>query len=122
MAMNPDTNRFEMLTEAEDDRIGREIEGVLREKTSRLPATDPEDPTGMSDCMRGLMENEARGSAAMTRLVRPDGTPVPKHWTVFTQGELVAIKGYTFKVAYIGETSILFEPVGPVIVKPEGEE
>ena len=120
MGMNPDTNRFEMLTEAEDDRIGREIEGVLREKTSQLPAT--EHPTGMSDCMKRMMENEARGIAAMARLVRPDGTPVPKHWTVFAQGELVAIKDYTFKVAYIGETSILFEPVGPVILKQEGGE
>jgi len=49
-------------------------------------------------------------------LLRPDGTPVPKHWSIFTVGEEVVIKDYTFKVAYVGETSILFEPVGlPVI-------
>jgi len=44
-------------------------------------------------------------------LLRPDGTPVPKHWAIFTQDELVEIKGYTFRVKYIGETAILFEPV-----------
>ena len=46
------------------------------------------------------------------QLVRPDGSPVPEHWSVFTVGEEIPIKGYVFKVAYIGETSILFEPVG----------
>jgi len=44
-------------------------------------------------------------------LVRPDGSPVPKSWTVFSIDELVEIKGYTFKVAHIGESHILFEPV-----------
>jgi len=44
-------------------------------------------------------------------LVRADGSPVPKHWTVFKMGELVPIKEHTFRVAYIGKTSLLFEPV-----------
>jgi hypothetical protein len=48
------------------------------------------------------------------QLLRPDGSPVPKTWSVFQVGESVVIKGYTFKVAYIGESNILFEPVGPV--------
>lgn len=48
------------------------------------------------------------------QLLRPDGTPVPKHWSTFQVGENVVIKDYTFKVAYIGESNILFEPVGPV--------
>jgi hypothetical protein len=48
------------------------------------------------------------------QLFRPDGTPVPKHWSVFTVGENYVINKYTFKCAYIGETSILFEPVGPL--------
>ncbi len=47
-------------------------------------------------------------------LVRADGTPVPKHWTILKQGELVDIKGYTFRIEYIGETSVLLEPVKPV--------
>lgn len=50
---------------------------------------------------------------AESTLLRPDGTPVPPHWPVFTVGELVVIKDYTFRVAYIGETAILFEPVRP---------
>ena len=49
-------------------------------------------------------------------LLRPDGTPVPKHWTQFKLGEHVVIKDYTFCVAYIGESAILFEPVGPLVV------
>ena len=54
-----------------------------------------------------------------TKLLRPDGSEVPKHWAVFSIGELVVIKDYTFKVAYINDGAILFEPVGPQIV---GEE
>jgi hypothetical protein len=50
------------------------------------------------------------------RLLRPDGTPVPEHWSTFRVGEDVVIRGYTFRVAYIGETAILFEPVGPLDV------
>lgn len=52
----------------------------------------------------------------LSSLVRPDGSPVPKHWSVFTVGENVVIKDYTFRVAYVGETAILFEPVGPPIL------
>jgi hypothetical protein len=52
-------------------------------------------------------------------LVRPDGTEVPKHWSIFTVGESVVIKNYTFKIAYIGESTLLLEPVGLPIV---GEE
>ncbi|MDD5542920.1 MAG: hypothetical protein PHX83_07065 [Acidobacteriia bacterium] len=57
------------------------------------------------------------------QLVRPNGEPVPKHWTQFTVGENVVIKDYTFKVAYVGETSILFEPVDARIIgEPSLEE
>lgn len=49
-------------------------------------------------------------------LLRPNGEPVPETWTKFQIGEEVVIKDYTFKVAYIGETAILFEPVGPIIL------
>lgn len=51
-------------------------------------------------------------------LLRPDGTPVPPHWAVFSIDERVIIKNHIFKVAYIGETSILFEPVSPADVLP----
>ncbi len=55
-------------------------------------------------------------SKASGRLLRPDGSEVPKHWATFQLGELVVIKDYTFRVAYIGETAILFEPVSPTDV------
>lgn len=45
------------------------------------------------------------------KVLRPDGSEVPSHWATFQLGELVVIKDYTFRVAYIGETAILFEPV-----------
>ncbi len=46
------------------------------------------------------------------QLVRPNGEPVPSHWSIFKVGEKVIIKDYTFEIKYIGETSILLEPVG----------
>lgn len=55
------------------------------------------------------------------QLVRPDGSPVPEHWSVFSAGEEIPIKGYVFRVAYIGETSILFEPVGPIVLNQDGK-
>lgn len=59
---------------------------------------------------------ETAKAAELGDLLRPDGTPCPKHWTVFQVNERVVIKGYTFEVKYIGETAILFEPVGiPVL-------
>lgn len=73
--MNPDTNRFEVLTEE------------LSKKVKQL--TVP------------------------YQLLRPNGEPVPRHWTQFQMDELVVIKNYTFRVKYIGESAILFEPVRP---------
>jgi hypothetical protein len=64
-------------------------------------------------------ENEALGKmleGAYGELFRPNGKRVPKHWSVFSVGKNYEINGYTFKCAYIGETSILFEPVGPVVI------
>lgn len=54
-----------------------------------------------------------------TSLLRPNGEPVPKHWSVFRDGEHVVVKNYTFKVVHIGEQYMVLEPVGPVVV---GEE
>lgn len=101
--MNPDTNKFEILREEEpkaspQTRRERRAEEALQRKLDRVKYR--EDYGGKGD----------------TQLVRPDGSPVPKHWSVFKVGEEIVIKNYTFKVAYIGETAILFEPVGPVIV------
>ena len=48
----------------------------------------------------------------LPKLFRPDGSPVPKHWAIFTVGEKVVIKNYTFEIKYLGEMGILIEPVG----------
>lgn len=86
--MNPETNRFEPLEEWDGDAALRRTMQALQDETSAPGAL----------------------------LLRPDGSPVPAHWSTFTVGEQVIIKNYTFRVAYIGETAILFEPVGPIVV------
>ena len=78
-AMNPDKNKFEPL---------REICGAdeaLRKKVQEL-------------------KDELSCRVLPTSLVRADGSPIPKHWSVFSVGEQVAVKNYTFKVAHIGES------------------
>jgi hypothetical protein len=54
-------------------------------------------------------------------LLRPDGSPVPKHWSVFKEGELIEVKGSTFKVAYINESSVTLEPANLLIKEPDNE-
>lgn len=92
MGMNPETNKFEPLHEADQDEMKRLTEqfGKLVEKNESL-------------------------------LVRSDGSPVPRHWATFKVGEFVVIKGYTFRVGYIGESSLLFEPVKPSCPACESE-
>ncbi len=100
--MNPNTNRFERLSTEEMADVAKQVEKLSSaiENMADYPEADNSYPG----------------------LIRPDGTPVPKHWAVFHVGEEIVIKGYTFKVAYIGETSILFEPVGPPLIKVPPEE
>ena len=50
-------------------------------------------------------------------LLRPNGEPVPAHWTIFQLGELVELKGHTFRVAYFNENTVLLEPA-PIPVLP----
>lgn len=47
-------------------------------------------------------------------LLKPDGTPIPKHITIFKEGELIVCKNYTFRVAYMNETTLVLEPVSPL--------
>jgi hypothetical protein len=94
--MNPETNKFEELSEHENKEL---LKNRLDELCQEKIAFDA-----------GLDRN---------KLVRADGSPVPKHWSIFKVGELVEIKNYTFKVVYIGESNILFEPAGPVIIGNE---
>jgi hypothetical protein len=44
-------------------------------------------------------------------IVDQSGNNIPKHQTQFILNELVVIKECTFKIKYIGETSILLEPI-----------
>jgi len=88
--MNPETNKFEKLKQSKEA-----IE--LEHKFATMVKQD-----GMR------LHNK--------ELLRPDGTPVPKHWSIFKVDENYIINNYTFKCKYIGETSILFEPVGPIII------
>jgi len=83
--MNPEKNEFETLTELE------------------------------ITCNRELQDRENQlADLIKSKLVRPNGEPVPEHWSVFTVDELYEINGYTFRCKYIGKTSILFEPVSPI--------
>lgn len=100
MAMNPETNRFELVktTAEQDDAELNRQESMLMQALK----------TGMEQ-----------------PLYRADGSEIPKHWSTFRAGEEVLIKGYWFKVAYIGETAILFEPSRPADIDermpPESE-
>ncbi len=101
MGMNPETNEFEMLTEP---KLSAEQEEQLREKMERAIGE------GRAGQLKGELEKA-------TQPVRPNGEPVPAHWPVFKLDEHVVVKGYTFKVAYIGEKTLLLEPVGlPVLL------
>ena len=94
MGMNPNTNIMEMLKRVE----GAEDSGQFRKAFNSI------------------------ADEFYPNLLRPNGKLVPKTWTIFSMGEEVVIKDYTFKVAYIGETSILFEPVGPIVIEVDDDE
>ncbi len=101
--MNPDTNRFEALTEATKDGVvphqgKKELARRLKQLASAAKKTE-------------------EGGMSMT-LLRPDGTPAPDHWIQYKVGEQVEVKGYLFRVAYMNETALILEPVGPIVVKP----
>ena len=89
--MNPDKNQFEALREAAGE-VGDDLtKDLLTEKfTERL--------------IKKIGEPKAS-------LVRADGSPVPEHWPIFKVGEEIVVKNYVFRVAYIGETTLLLEPV-----------
>lgn len=80
--MNPETNKFEMLKQIDEEKF--------KDKFAKR-ITEEFDPTAF---------------------VRPNGEPVPKHWSVFKEGEELVVKNYTFRVAHIGEKHLLLEPVG----------
>jgi hypothetical protein len=89
--MNPNTNKFEKVSSDEDTYNQEEANKELLK----------------------ILKSEQR------KFKRADGSPVPEHWPVFELGEHIVIKDYTFKVAYVGETSILFEPIGTSNIKQD---
>lgn len=103
MGMNPDSNEFEQLHKetALEARLRTEREAEVQSKLGEL--------------IREQSTADVVKYSPKPMLLRPDGSPVPEHWSVFAIDEHVVIKNYTFKVAYIGKDSILFEPVGPVV-------
>lgn len=93
--MNPDSNEFEKLQRPE---WAVEQEKILSEQLRQVTADRDE-----------LLQDPQQ-------LLRPDGSPVPKHWSVFTVGEHVVIKDYTFEVVDVSKDRILFKPIGLPIV------
>ena len=63
MAMNPDTNEMEILSPSND--LNRKV---------------------FEDTIKGLTESMGAG------LVRPNGEPVPEHWSRYTVGEEVVLR------------------------------
>lgn len=82
--MNPETNKFEKIVDASDDEVKRQIEAAQGELKKHYKS-----------------------------ILRANGSPVPTHWSLFKETELVVIKNYTFRVKCIGESYILLEPVKP---------
>lgn len=67
-----------------------------------------------------IAQAEPAGGFVPVQLVRPDGSPVPEHWSKYKVGEEVAVNGYRWAVAHLGEKHMLLEPLGPVLVGEEG--
>jgi hypothetical protein len=95
--MNPDTGQFERLQQRHEEQLK-----ALEHRFSRL---------------HPRLSAEQRSS-----LIRPDGSPVPDHWAVFTVGELVTLKNNTFRVAYMNEGTLLLEPVKPTDALPAQDQ
>lgn len=93
--MNPETNKFERLQMEKNSYS----EDILKK-----------------DALKNAL-SKVQKVVQPPNLLRPDGTSMPKHWSIFEIGKNYEINNYTFKCAYIGETSILFEPVGPIIME-----
>ena len=54
-------------------------------------------------------------------LLKPNGEPVPKHQLILKEGEEIVIKDYTYKVAHVGESYLVIEPIGPIIIGENNE-
>lgn len=86
------------------------------------------DPRGITEAIESqrrvqnlrdsILEKEIAG---LPIIVKPDGSPFPHHMSILKIGDMVPIRGQTFKVAYVGETSVLLEPMGPLDFTFEGK-
>jgi hypothetical protein len=94
--MNPETNMFENIYTEQECEICQRLQTLKQGRLHKSFAVK----TGLE---------KTKG-----QLYRADGSVVPDHWSIFTIGQEIPINGYIFRVAYIGETSILFEPIGPI--------
>jgi hypothetical protein len=57
-----------------------------------------------------MMQLQEELAKLESRLVLPDGSPVPETWIVLSEGELFTIKDQTFEVKHIGESYFVAEP------------
>lgn len=78
------------------------------------------DPRGLSEAIESRRRvQDLRDSVLETQIagipviVKPDGKPFPHHKSILKEGDWIPIKGQSFRVAYVGETSVLLEPMGP---------
>ena len=101
--MNPDTNRFEPLTTKDEEKTYNKDQEIQRYKKQMEK-----------------LQHKMVSEIPLTELVRPDGSAVPQNWSIFTVGEHLVLKDYTYRVVYLNEVSITLEPVGPVVVGDSG--
>ena len=70
-----------------------------------------------------VRENIKKGKMVHPDFVKPDGSPIPKEAIIFKVGELIDIKGYTYRLVYLNEKTLIFEPVKPEDILPgDGKE
>lgn len=80
------------------------------------PDTNKFEPLG------NLIKPEDTEKLNWPGLIRPNGKPVPKHWTILKVDQKVIVENYTFKVAHIGESYLILEPVGPIIIGEKNKD
>ena len=94
---NEQTGRIEQLTKIEtaysnkyekDKKTLAEIKEIIKESSNTVNPLHPD-------------------------LVKLDGSPIPKSAIIFKIGELIEIKGYTYRLAYMNENTLVSEPVRP---------
>lgn len=106
--MNPETNRFEPISEVVVcSKCGHKNQPHYKKCLSCGT------PQGAIAAFRSAVKEI---ESSLSHLIRADGSPVPDHWATFKQGEHVVLKNYTFKVGYIGDAVLVLEPVGPYVV------